>query len=74
MRPSAVSDHGLGLALFLRRWMTAWMQAWSECASKVEPSMRSQPGIEETLPADMRSQITALLAGIILCLQQEATP
>jgi hypothetical protein len=24
------------------------------------------------MPADMRSQITALLAGMILCLQQEA--
>jgi hypothetical protein len=53
--------------------MTAWMQAWSECASKVEPSTRSQPGVDETLPADMRSQITALLAGMILCLYQETT-
>jgi len=53
--------------------MTAWMQAWSECSSKVEPSTRSQPGVDETLPADMRSPITALLAGMILCLQQETT-
>ena len=28
---------GLGLALFLRRGMTAWMQAWSECAGNIEP-------------------------------------
>ena len=64
---------GFGLALFLRRWMTAWMQAWAECASRVEPSTRSQPRVDATIPADTRTQITALLAGMILCLQQEAT-
>lgn len=74
MRRSAHGGKGLGLALFLRRGMTAWMQAWSECASNIEPGKPPQPSFDETLPADMRSQITALLAGIILCLQQEATP
>jgi hypothetical protein len=64
---------GLGLALFLRRGMTAWMQAWSECAGTVEPGPRSQPVIDEPIPGDIRSQITTLLAGMILCLQQEAT-
>jgi hypothetical protein len=53
--------------------MTAWMQAWSECASRVEPSTHSQPRVDATIPADTRTQITALLAGMILCLQQEAT-
>jgi len=64
---------GLGLALFLRRGMTAWMQAWSECAGNVEPGPRSQSVIDEPIPGDIRSQITTLLAGMILCLQQEAT-
>ena len=48
------------------------MQAWAECAGNVEPATCSQPGIDETIPVDMRSQITTLLAGMILCLQQEA--
>jgi hypothetical protein len=63
----------LGLALFLRRGMTAWMQAWSECAGNVEPGPSSQPVIDDPIPSDIRSQITTLLAGMILCLQQEAT-
>ena len=63
---------GEGLTLFLRRGMTAWMQAWSECARPVEPVTRSHPKVDETIPADMRSEITTLLAGMILCLQQEA--
>ena len=73
MAPCPTSGEGLGLALFLRRGMTAWMQAWSECAPHGEPSPRSQPGIDETIPVDMRPQITTLLASMILCLQQEAT-
>lgn len=64
---------GFGLALFLRRGMTAWIEAWSECASRIEPGTRSEPQVDETIPADMRTQITALLAGMILCLQEEVT-
>ena len=65
---------GLGLALFLRRGMTAWMQAWSECAPpQSNQATRSQPDVDETIPGDMRPQITTLLASMILCLQQEAT-
>ncbi len=65
---------GLGLALFLRRGMTAWMQTWSECTGNVEPATSSQPGVYETIPADMRSQIATLLAGMILSQQQEVAP
>lgn len=63
---------GLGLALFLRRGMTAWMRAWSECVRTVEPVTRAQAGVPEAMPLDMRSQITTLLASMILSLQQEA--
>jgi hypothetical protein len=62
---------GLGLALFLQRGMTAWMQAWSDCAVNIEPGTGTPAGIDNTMPADMRSQITALLAGMILSLQQQ---
>jgi hypothetical protein len=67
------ADEGFGMALFLRRGMTAWMEAWSECASRIEPGPRSEPWVDETIPADTRLQITVLLASMILCLQQEAT-
>jgi hypothetical protein len=62
---------GLGLALFLQRGMKAWMQACSDCAMNVEPGTRTDAGIDNTMPAGMRSQITSLLAGMILCLQQQ---
>ena len=49
------------------------MQAWSECAPHSEQARALEPGIDETIPGDMRPQITTLLASMILCLQQEAT-
>jgi hypothetical protein len=52
--------------------MTTWMQAWSECAGNLEPAMRAQPGANAAIPVDLRSQITTLLVGMILSLQQEA--
>jgi hypothetical protein len=74
MRRPAHGGGGLGLALFLRRGMTAWMQAWSECA-EVETETCSISGAKETIPMEMRSQLTALLAGMLLSLQQqEVTP
>jgi len=70
------SEHGaqgLGLALFLRRGMTAWMQAWSQCVDPGAPHTRPQPASVASVPIDLRAQIATLLAGIILSLQQEAT-
>jgi hypothetical protein len=52
--------------------MTAWIEAWSECATRIEPGPRSELQVDATIPADTRTQITALLAGMILYLQQEA--
>jgi hypothetical protein len=64
---------GLGLALFLRRGMTAWMQAWAQCTDHVSPNAQSQPATAAAVPIDLRAQVATLLAGIILGLQQEAT-
>jgi len=65
---------GLGLALFLSRGMMAWMQAWSECIS-FAPSQAPAPAtMTVPIPVDLRAQVATLLAGIILGLQQEATP
>jgi hypothetical protein len=52
--------------------MTAWMQAWSECTGHVEQATCPRPGTAETIPVDLRSQITTLLASMILSQQQEA--
>jgi hypothetical protein len=51
--------------------MKAWMQAWSDCAVNIEPGAVTPARIDNTMPADMRSQITSVLAGMILCLQQQ---
>ena len=69
---SGEGSGGLGLTLFLRRGMAAWIQAWSECAGSTDAGPTLQPSNEQPIPADLRSQIAALLAGMILCLQQEA--
>jgi hypothetical protein len=73
MATVAHRGEGLGWALFVRSGMTAWMQAWSECAPYSKPSSRSRPDVDETIPGDVRPQITTLLASMILCQQQEAT-
>src|ERR1051326_4415305 len=57
---------GLGLALFLRRGMTAWMQAWAQCTDHVAPNAQSQPATTAAaVPIDLRAQVATLLAGII---------
>jgi hypothetical protein len=69
------SEHGgegLGLALFLRRGMTAWMQAWSQCTDSLTPKACPQPALPATVPINLRTQVAMLLAGIILSLHQEA--
>jgi len=71
---SQPGGEGLGLALFLRRGMTAWIQAWSQCTAGVAPNAHPQPVTPTAVPMDVQRQIATLLAGIILSLQQEATP
>jgi len=73
-RCSEQAVQGLGLALFLRRGMTAWMQAWSQCSDGAAPNTHPRPAtMPAAVPMDLRAQIATLLAGIILSLQQEAT-
>jgi hypothetical protein len=60
------------MALFVRSGMTAWMQAWSQCKGGVTPQTTSQLPTLAPVPIDVRAQVTTLLAGIILDLQQEA--
>ena len=70
---SEFGSKGLGLALFLRRGMTAWMQAWAQCTDHDAPTAPSESATAAAVPIDLRGQVATLLAGIILSLQQEAT-
>ena len=69
---SSRGREALGLALFLRRGMTAWMQAWSNCLDCATPLALSQSATTP-VPVDVQAQVVTLLAGIILDLHQEAT-
>ena len=60
----------LGLALFLRRGMTAWMQARSSRTDCVATNPPGQPAAA-TVPIDLRTQIATLVAGMILDRQKE---
>ena len=51
----------------------AWMQAWAHCTDLVAANAPPQPAMPAAVPMDLQRQIAALLAGIILSLQQEAT-
>ena len=65
---------GPGLALFLLHGMREWMEVCSSCTAVVavtEPvAAAANP---QLLPPDMRSEIVAILAGMLLDKQWEAT-
>lgn len=60
----------LGLALFLRRGITAWMQARSSRTDCVATNPPGQPAAA-IVPIDLQTQIATLVAGMILDRQQE---
>ena len=62
---------GVGRALFLRKGMIAWMRAWSHCTQKVAPEMAALSSTAPACSIDIRSQIAALLVGMILGRQSE---
>lgn len=63
-----------GLALFLRKGMTAWMRAWSCCMPKPVPETASLLGAAPTWSVDIRTQIATILAAMILGRQLEVSP
>lgn len=69
---------GLGIALFLHRGMLAWMRAWPRslgCSpQQAYPEQRPllPSASDSILPPDVRSQMTAVVAAMILGQQQEA--
>jgi len=63
-----------GLALFLRQGITAWMHAWASCRRE-QPSEPSSPHAAGILSLSVRAEMTSILAGMILGIQQqEITP
>lgn len=63
---------GIGLALFLRNGMAAWVHA---CSCGTPPANDTIPPTAtiSSLPADVRSQATVILASIILNRRPEKT-
>jgi hypothetical protein len=63
--------HGLGLGVFLRQGMLGWMRAWSRCTDGPPPRPSPPPQTDTTLPLEIRSQMTIVLAAMIVGQQQE---
>ncbi len=59
-----------GLALFMRRGMSAWMQAWAQCL--VAPAAPARPpDDQEIFPVQLHRDVAMLLASMILLARQE---
>jgi hypothetical protein len=58
--------HGLGMIVFLRQGMLSWMRAWSRYSGgSLSPSPPPAQG-DTTVPVEIRSQITTILAAMIV--------
>jgi len=62
--------HGHGLALLMRRGMSAWMQAWSLCVAG-PPAPTKAPDDQETCPVELHREVATLLANMVLFARQE---
>jgi len=62
-----------GLALFMRRGMSAWMQAWSQCVASPPPSpAQPKQQTQEICPVQLHADVATLLASMVLFARQEA--
>jgi len=61
---------GLGLALFMRRGMTAWMEAWTKHASGIGVLGIRKPVVENVIQQDLSHQVTILLTNMVMSLEQ----
>jgi hypothetical protein len=55
--------NGMGLALFVRQGMRSWIEAWRYCTLGTQPAQH-QP--EPAVPALLRTELTLLLASMVL--------
>ena len=67
------ATQGRGLALFVRRGMSAWMQAWSRC---LPPALVPEPARshydQEICPVQLHRDVAMLPASMVLFARQEA--
>lgn len=72
-----ISGRGsLGLALFLSRGMSAWWAALSALAPRA-PQPASRDGERSTaarVPASQRTELVAVLAGMVMACSEEVRP
>lgn len=61
-----------GLALLMRRGMSAWMQAWSQCVASPPSPAQPQQQTQEICPVQLHADVAALLASMVLFARQEA--
>jgi hypothetical protein len=61
---------GLGLALFIRRGMTAWMEAWTKHASGIGAVGIRKPAGENTIEQDISNQVTMVLTNMVMSLER----
>jgi hypothetical protein len=64
--------HGHGLALLMRRGVSAWMQAWSQCVAS-PPAPTQAPDDPEICPVQLHSEVATLLANMVLFARQEVS-
>jgi len=62
-----------GLALFLRKGLTAWMRVWSSCIPKPTQETALLPGAVPSCSVDVRAQIATIVAGMIRGRQPEVS-
>lgn len=67
---------GHGLALLMRRGVSAWMQAWSQCVAPppvtVVPLAPVQgPDDQGICPVQLHTEVATLLANMVLFARQE---
>ena len=61
---------GLGLALFIRRGMTAWMKAWTEHVSGVGAVGIRKPVVENAIQQNISNQVTMVLTNMVMSLER----
>ena len=65
------ATQGQGLALFMRRGMSAWVQAWSQCVPPAPMPARAHDD-QEICPVQLHKEMAMLLASMVMFARQEA--
>lgn len=69
-----LARRGHGLALFITRGMTAWIMALSALVSRAQPITSAPTSPIPVLPSSVRSDLTTVLADMVLSCSPEVLP